>query len=494
MLESLPLASWPAVAALAFIVFLASFLWNKNPKAPGPFLARFTDLWLVYRMSKRKMQEENVELHRKYGKIVRLGPNYYSIDDPAAVKTIYGHGTQYEKSEWYEVWSARRDVGDEHVRTERHQAALKHTLVSYEPYVNNCIDILSNRLRMSAKSGETIDLSKWFQYYAFDVIGEITYSKRFGFMETGKDISDMIKTIGSVLNWSHTAGFFAPLVAFTHFMAERTTSAGIGKVAAFAQERIDQSKKDSINGYDDPERQAVTQPDFCSKLLDLSEALQHSEKNPEGLTQSEIVMGGCTGNIFAGSDTTSISLNATFYNIIQESQELDDAHARGALSDPPSFAETQALPYLQAVMKEALRMHPAVGLCLWRIVPAGGATLCGTYFPAGTNVGVNCWVAHRNKEVWGEDAEEFRPERWLESSEEKLKAMNAMYMPFGLGSRTCIGKNISLLEISKVIPHLVRKFDTTLIEPLSKMPELPSRTAWFVGIKDFRVNVKPRAE
>lgn len=320
-------------------------------------------------------------------------------------------------------------------------------------------------------------------------------------METGKDIFDMIKTIGSVLDWSHTAGFFAPLVALTRFMAERTTSAGIGRITAFTKERIDQAKKDSINGYDDPERQAITQPDFCSKLLDLSEAIQRSEKNPDGLTQSEIVMGGCSGNVFAGSDTTSISLNATFYNIIKNPRvqsrlraELDDAHSRGALSDPPSFAETQALPYLQAVMKEALRMHPAVGLCLWRVVPAGGATLCGTYFPAGANVGVNCWVAHRNKGVWGDDAEDFRPERWLESSEEKLKAMNAMYMPFGLGSRTCIGKNISLLEISKVIPHLVRKFDTTLIEPLSKRSELPSKTAWFVGIKDFRVNVKPRAE
>ncbi|KAK2609701.1 hypothetical protein N8I77_003190 [Diaporthe amygdali] len=513
MLETLPLASWPAVAGLAFVVFIVSRLWSKNPSAPGPFLARFTDLWLAYRQSKGKMQTEHVELHQKYGKIVRVGPNYYSIDDPAAIKTIYGHGTQYEKSKWYEVWNARHDLYrtnlfalrdiKTHSSTRRHYAGVyaMSSLVSYEPYVNNCIDILSNRLRMCAKSGETIDLSKWFQYYAFDVIGEITYSKRFGFLETGKDIAGMIKTIGSILEWSHTAGFFAPLRSLTRFMAQRSTAEGPGKISAFTQERIEQARKESINGYDDPERQAITQPDFCSKLLDMYDAAQRGEKKLDGLTQNELVTGGCSGNVFAGSDTTSISLNATFYNIIKNPRvltklraELDEAHTRGALSDPPSFAETQNLPYLQAVLKEALRMHPAVGLCLWRIVPAGGATLCGTYFPAGTNVGVNCWVAHRNKEVWGEDAEEFRPERWLESSEEKLKAMNAMYMPFGLGSRTCIGKNISLLEIAKVIPYLVRNFDMTLIEPLSKMPELPSKCAWFVGIKDFRVNVKPRAE
>lgn len=315
------------------------------------------------------------------------------------------------------------------------------------------------------------------------------------------DIFGLIKTIGGVLEWSHASGFFYPMVALTRFIAAHNNTEGIGKLATFTMDRIEQSKKESINGYDDPERQAVTQPDFASKLLAQSEAAQRGEKSLDDITPIQLVMGGCTGNVFAGSDTTSISLNATYYNIIKNPRvqvklraELDDAHARGALSDPPSFAETQALPYLQAVLKEALRMHPAVGLCLWRIVPAGGATLAGQYFPAGTNVGVNCWVAHRNKEVWGEDAEEFRPERWLDSSEEKLKAMNAMYMPFGLGSRTCIGKNISLLEISKVIPHLVRKFDATLIDPLNKMDELPSKCAWFVGIKDFRVNVKPRAE
>ncbi|KAG8157001.1 hypothetical protein KVR01_013223 [Diaporthe batatas] len=514
MFERIPIASWPVVAGLALVVLLAYRFWASGPRAPGPFLARFTDLWLASRQIKGDFQIENVELHKKYGKIVRLGPNYYSFDDPSAVKTIYGHGTQYQKSEWYEIWNTRPDMHSTNLFAlrdiKRHSTMRRHysnvyamsSLVSYEPYVNNCIDIFTSRLRMCTKSGESIDLSKWFQYYAFDVIGEITYSKRFGFLEKGIDMFGMIKTISGVLEWSHAAGFFRPLVALTRFLARRDTTEGVGKLAAFTMERIEQSKKDSLNGYDDPERQAATQPDFASKLLAQAEAAQRGDKGLDGgIEPIQLVMGACSGNVFAGSDTTSISLNATYYNIIKHPRvqarlraELDGAHARGALSEPPSFAETQALPYLQAVLKEALRVHPAVGLCLWRAVPAGGATLCGRYFPAGTNVGVNCWVAHRNREVWGEDADEFRPERWLEAPEERLRAMNAMYMPFGLGSRTCIGKNISLLEISKVIPHLVRKFDASLVEPLSKMPGLPSYTAWFVGIKDFRVNVKPRLE
>jgi hypothetical protein len=63
----LPLANWPVVAGLAFAIFLAYRLWGKGPNAPGPFLARFTYLWLAYRQTKGNFQVENVELHKKYG-------------------------------------------------------------------------------------------------------------------------------------------------------------------------------------------------------------------------------------------------------------------------------------------------------------------------------------------------------------------------------------------------------------------------------------------
>lgn len=67
MLENLSLANWPVLAGLALVVLVASRLWNRGPSAPGPFLARFTDLWLAYRQIKGAFQVENVELHKKYG-------------------------------------------------------------------------------------------------------------------------------------------------------------------------------------------------------------------------------------------------------------------------------------------------------------------------------------------------------------------------------------------------------------------------------------------
>lgn len=91
-------------------------------------------------------------------------------------------------------------------------------------------------------------------------------------------------------------------------------------------------------------------------------------------------------NIFAGSDTTAISLRSMFYYFCKNPQayqklviEIDEMDAEGKLSDPITFAESNQMPYLQASMKEAMRMHPAVGLLLERVVPEGGTTIAGTY-------------------------------------------------------------------------------------------------------------------
>lgn len=126
----------------------------------------------------------------------------------------------------------------------------------------------------------------------------------------------------------------------------------------------------------------------------------------------------------------------------------------------------------------------------------------GYFFPPGTVVGVNPWVLHRNADIFGPDPYEFRPERWLGSKEQVAPMEKFLYsvcclpvhtpfciyvqrlidirIKFGAGARTCIGKNISLLEISKVIPTLFRQFDFEF--DFSSMPDGKWKTsnAWFV--------------
>jgi cytochrome P450 len=127
--------------------------------------------------------------------------------------------------------------------------------------------------------------------------------------------------------------------------------------------------------------------------------------------------------------------------------------------------DVRDLPYLSAVIKEALRCHPAVGLVLERIVPAGGVTVAGEFFPAGTNIGCSAWTVHQDKNIFGADPEVFRPERWIEASEAKQSEMNGYLFAFGAGSRTCTGKNISLLEMHKLVPAVLRSFEVRETKP-----------------------------
>ena len=69
---------------------------------PGPFWARVSNFWLFRAIQHGSFDKVNLDLHRKYGPIVRVAPNMYSIDNPAAIKIIYGINSKFPKSEWYE--------------------------------------------------------------------------------------------------------------------------------------------------------------------------------------------------------------------------------------------------------------------------------------------------------------------------------------------------------------------------------------------------------
>lgn len=103
--------------------------------------------------------------------------------------------------------------------------------------------------------------------------------------------------------------------------------------------------------------------------------------------------------------------------------ELAAARAAGRLSDVATWKEARQLPFLDACIREAGRLHPATGLALERVVPAGGAEICGRRFAGGTVVGMNAWVVHRDQGVFGEDAEEWNPGRWLVGDEGKRRVM-----------------------------------------------------------------------
>ncbi len=208
-------------------------------------------------------------------------------------------------------------------------------------------------------------------------------------------------------------------------------------------------------------------------------------------------------NINAGSDTIASTLRAIFYHLLktpdslsQLQAELDSAVGGGTISSPsPTWNESQQnLPYLCAVIKEGLRMNPALSLSLERIVPREGLTLqhedgTQTFFPPGTVVGINPWVFHRNQHVFGHDAESWNPGRWLSKEETETKHMDHSILSFGAGKRSCLGKNIALLELHKLVPALLMKFKIELANPNK---EWEVSNAWVLNQTGLEVKLSLR--
>lgn len=173
--------------------------------------------------------------------------------------------------------------------------------------------------------------------------------------------------------------------------------------------------------------------------------------------------------ILGGADTTAIVMKAIFYYLLKNPSvktklvaELQSA----SLPFPATYQSVEKLPYLDACIKEGLRIHPVVGHILERVVPSNGLALSdGTILPPGTIVGINPWVLHRNKEVFGEKTDDFAPERWLRKEGEgkgeyevRVKKMKDADMSFGNGNRTCLGRPLALIELYKVVATLFGKY------------------------------------
>ncbi|KAK5789152.1 hypothetical protein VI817_008276 [Penicillium citrinum] len=516
---------WPAVCFIGLVLWILKNRYSKGlHRYPGPFLASITDWWRLYDVYGRRSEVTHRALHKKYGDVVRLGPNMLSFSDPQALKTIYGLNKGFTKSEFYVVQQSiakghrlqslfSTTDNEFHARFRRcvNSAFAMSALVQYEPFVDNTTKLfLEQTKNFYVDNSEGCDFTQWLQFYAFDVIGEITYSKRHGFVEKNKDIDGIVSYLSWLFLYVAPIGqipFLDRLLLKNPIYLKLSQWGYIDAtfpVARFAGNRMAERMPELANGD--------LKPVDGAKSLDLlSKFLAAHQSHPEFMSET-LVQTMAVSMAFAGSETTGISLSAVFYFLLKHPKalarlraEIDQAGRDGAFADSETglvtWHESQRLPYLDACIKEAFRLHPAAGLPLERVVPESGAEIAGHFVPGGTIVGCSAWLIHMNKGVFGEDAEDYRPERWLhdeelcktpsgkQREESRVKEMNGTMFQFGMGSRTCIGKNISLLEIYKLVPSMLRRFEINFVDPRQEW-ELVN--AWFVKQKNFTTSFSLR--
>ncbi|KAE8363569.1 cytochrome P450 [Aspergillus caelatus] len=439
---------------------------------PGPFWASITRVWTLLHVLPGDAEKRQMKLHAKYGSVVRIAPNELITSDPEAIQTLYGTKSFTAKSpvclEQRLIRAARfpdhfsSEGGKQHGERRRivsHVYTMTSILQS-EKYIEKCIDVWLDKLAEMADCKKSFDLWIWTRMYAYDVIGELYFSKMFGFLQAGDDHLGYINATEDLVPVQFLAAnmptYVRGLFMLTGILIPKVRRAlgALGNLTeatnAMLADRLATLQSDSQSK---PQRH-----DILGKLLEISQ-----QRGKELDFVLDDIKMESFGAFFAGSETTALTLSGILYHIFRNPRvyakltaEIDSAVKCNQLSTPHiCYNEAVKLPYLAACIREGIRMHPITGVSFPRHAPPAGCMIGGHYIPGNARIGVNPGVMHFNKTVFGEDADQFRPERWIDGD---VSRMDRYIMQFGMGARTCLGKNISMCEIYKAIPELLKSY------------------------------------
>ncbi|KAJ7065052.1 cytochrome P450 monooxygenase [Mycena amicta] len=497
-----------AVAVPAVVVGIHLALYVLDPygirRYPGPFLAKFSDAWLGYVSQQGHRSEKIHEMHLKYGPFVRISPSEVSVSDPDALALVYAHGNGALKSRFYDAFvSIQRGLFN---TRDRKQHARKRKLVShifsqksvveFEPHIRLYVDgLLSqwDRLYDKALKGESgsegesgwagrggrlwLDCLPWVNYLAFDIIGDLAFGAPFGMIEAARDAAPVpVAGPGDVPfdSKDETAVMHIPAVAVLNGRGEYSMSMGV--LPAWIRPIMRKFPWYS-KGLQDVKKLAGIAIVAVAKRLDggptdrvdlLSKLQQGKDDNGDPMGRPELTAEALT-LLIAGSDTTSNSTCAIIYYLaanpaVQDKLQHELDEQLGTEDERVATSlQVKRLPYLDACIDEALRIHSTSALGLPRIVPDEGLTINGRTFIPGAVLSVPSYTIHRDPLVWGFDVEAYRPERWFE--EDKKDLMARTFNPFSVGPRACVGRNLATLELQIIVASILRRFHFVLEDP-----------------------------
>ncbi|KAK0637133.1 cytochrome P450 [Bombardia bombarda] len=482
--------------------------WVASPlrKYNGPFLA-VTNFWRFALVCTRSNYYKTVKkLHDEHGPVLRLGPNLLSLDYPELIKTIYSTDGKWKKTEAYEnnstvvdgkitynVFSTTDQA--EHARMKRPVAKYYTTgsALAVEGHMDAMIDELCSHIEQRFIEGDNkpkaFDFGKWIGYFMFDLVTKLTFSYPFGYMKNGCDFDHLLESSEKVIDYFQRIG----QLPWLDFWLDKNPIMKIGppNLDNTARIAVDFMTR-RMQGTDDYDART---PDFLQHFVD-------AKATHPDLVDNSMILSHTLINMEAGADSVAIILRSAFYYGLRspETYRKLEAEILAAGLDgekPVPYSVARQLPYLEAFIRESLRIHPVVAMPLERYVPEGGLKLPdGSFVPPGTAVGINPYIVGRNKAVFGEDSDEWSPERWLqapgeddEAYQQRLKRMNAGDLSFGAGSRICLGKNLAYLELYKTLATLVNRFEIELADPSKEWHVLGS---WLTIQKGVIVKMKLR--
>lgn len=169
-------------------------------------------------------------------------------------------------------------------------------------------------------------------------------------------------------------------------------------------------------------------------------------------------------NSVGGSDTTATTMQALLVNLLTHKDIYNRVLAEIDTVALPAQQDDvlESCPLYLACLKETLRLCPPVPGIMPRLCQTGGVELCGYFVPEGVELAGAAYTTQRHKPTYGNDADDFRPDRWLEDAG-RAAEWDRLELVFGFGSRKCPGKMVAMMELYKAPLHFLRTFEASFV-------------------------------
>ncbi|KAF2190227.1 putative cytochrome P450 [Zopfia rhizophila CBS 207.26] len=466
-----------------FVKAIYGLFFHQLSSIPGPRIAALTS-WYEFWWNcpkKGRYMFKIEEMHQQYGPIVRINPWEVHINDPTYWDVLYSNN-KLEKDPWYyrafgSDGATVCTVSPELHRIRRGAMAnffSRANVAKLEPRVLSRVQQLCSRLEEHKDRGKAVDISNAFRCLATDIVTDYAAPRTRDFLSTpdfAAAFNRVLRDFSGLMHWHrHIPVVFTIMTSIPRGFIEWMDPTGAN--VAIIDNQADLLFQARAVVEQVPRTKET--PTVLNEIYD-SPTLSPSDKSLKRIfDETQAVLG-------AGTETTGNTLSVLTYYVLANPSILQNL--RSELESAAIASETgpnilltsrilEPLPYLQATIKEALRVSSSVSGRLPRRSPVSTMTYTSPAgqrydLPPGTVVSMSMRDMHFNPSIFP-NPYCFDPNRWIHATPTELERMEKAFVPFGRGVRGCIGLELAKQELLLVTGNMFWKFDMRLYATTEK--------------------------
>lgn len=451
---------------------------------PGPKTAAATKWYEFYfdlvKSPGGTFMHEIERMHDVYGPVVRINPHEIHVKDSAWAEVLYASSARGIRDKYppaaHMTGTPLGIFGTiSHDTHRKRRAAIsnffsKSAVASNENVIHEKIERLGARLQQQLSENGSAEMRANFLAMTTDALCSHAFGRSMDLLGDevrSRNWHQTIKAIAILTPLIKQFPWIIPVALKLPLVLLRMTVPRLARIVALRRDLYRQANS-AIQSYRDSDYRSKsnfsaipqTQPTLFDSIL--SSSLPPEEKSTSRIAQEGFVI------VVAGGETTArVLTTATFHLLANRDTALLRLKGELALAMPDpdariGTATLERLPWLTAVIKESLRITGLVTSRLPLVAPKQALRYADWVIPPGTPVSMTLRDILLDPSIFPEPLE-FRPERWL-AENPNLERISRGYLPFGRGSRMCIGLNLAMAELYIVIACLFRRFNLDLYD------------------------------